>query len=419
MIYMQIAEIFFLAFNVVAIYLSMIWLVVYLANRKTLFKVPIAKKTPTLTFLVPAFNEEKHIEKCLKHILNLDYPKDKIKIIVINDGSTDRTVEIVKKFKKIKLINKETRGGKAAALNYAIPFIDTDLTVCMDADSFATENYLKKIVGYFNDPNVSAVTTAIKIKDLSTIYGKIQWVEYLVSIVFRKLFAILDCQFVVPGAGGIYRSSVIKELGGFDTKSLTEDMEIALRMQSKGYKIESSLDSYVYTECPKNFKSLFKQRMRWYRGYLENFKKYFYLFLNPKYGNLGMFFMPMTVIWIGGITIMLLMQIWNLIYQTANGLVMWNLINNAFTWPKLSFDIFIFNIDSLIMSVTTTTLVVGIISLATGLIISWVGIRSSGVERIKRRKVFYAFYFLIYPILFSFFWLCAIIMNIFRVRKRW
>jgi len=416
---MEITEIFFLAFNMLAIYLSMIWLVVYLSNRKNLFRVPVAKKIPSVTFLVPAFNEEKNIENCLNHLLNLDYPKNKMKIIVINDGSTDRTVEIVKKFKGVILLNKKIRGGKADALNYAIKFVDTDLIACMDADSFAAENYLKRIVGYFNDNGVSAITSAIKVKNLNTIYGKIQWVEYLVSIVFRKLFAVLDCQFVVPGAGGIYRTSVIKEIGGFDPKSLTEDMEIALRMQSRGYKIESSLDSYVYTECPTNFKGLFKQRMRWYRGYLENFKKYFYLFLNPKYGNLGMFFMPMTIVWIGGITIMILIQIWNYIYQASNSLMMWNLINNALTWPKISFDIFVFNIDSLVMSVTTTTIVVGLISLAIGLILSWIGIKSAGIEKIKRRRIFYAIYFIIYPILFSFFWLCAIIMDILRVRKKW
>jgi len=415
---MQITDVFIVVFNLIAIYFSMIWLVTYISNRKKLFKSPVAKELPTVTFLVPAFNEEKNIGDCLKSIIKLDYPKDKMKIIVINDGSTDKTAEVVKRFKDVKLINKKNE-GKAMALNHGIKLVDNDLIVCMDADSFANKDYLKKIVGHFNDPNISAVTSAVKVKKINTIYSKIQWVEYLVSIVFRKLFAVLDCQFVVPGAGGIYRTSVVKEIGGWDPKSLTEDMEIALRMQSRGYKIESSLDSYVYTECPKSFKALFKQRMRWYRGYIENFKKYFNMFLNPKYGNFGVFFMPATIIWIGGIIILFLIQIWNYAYQAVNSLILWSLINNAISWPKISLDMLVFNMDSLIMSVTSTTIVVGIISLATGLILSWIGIKSAGLEKIKHKKLLYVIYFIVYPLLFSFFWFCAIMLDLFRVRKKW
>lgn len=405
---MQIMDGIFVVFNLIAIYLSVIWIVIYLSNKNNIFKNPFSKKLPSVTILVPAFNEEKNIEKCLKSIKNLDYPKNKLKIMVVNDGSTDKTVKIVKKFKEVKLINKK-RGGKASALNYGLKFINTDLIVCMDADSFATRNYLKKAVGYFKDTKVAAVSTAVKVKKLSTISSKIQWVEYLISIVFRKLFAILDCQFVVPGAGGIYRAATIKKVGGFDSKSLTEDMEMALRLQTKGYKIENCLNGYVYTECPKGFKDLFKQRMRWYRGYLENFKKYFTLFLNPKYGNLGVFFMPMTILWIFIVVTMLLIQIGTIIYDSINGLIFWSLINYAIVWPNISLDLF--TIDSLTLAMY--------ISLITGLFLSWIGIKTGGIHNIKGRKFFYIIYFLIYPVLFSFFWLSAIILDLLRVKKRW
>ena len=398
----------FLAFNLIAIYLSIIWIVVYFSNKRNIFKNPIIKKLPPVTILVPAHNEEKNIEKCLNSVKKIDYPKNKLKIIVINDGSTDRTAEIVKKFKGITLINKE-RGGKASALNHAMKFVDTDLIVCMDADSYPTKNYLKRAVGYFKDSKVAAVSTAIKIKKVSTISSKIQWVEYVISVVFRKLFAILECQFVVPGAGGIYRAATIREVGGFDSESLTEDMEMALRLQTKGYKIENCLNGYVYTECPKGFKDLFKQRMRWYRGYLENFKKYFTLFLNPKYGNLGVFFMPMTILWIFIITSMLLVQIGTFIYDSINGLILWSLIDYAIVFPTISISLF--NIDSLTLALC--------ISLITGLFLSWIGIRTGGINKIKGRKIFYIIYFLVYPLLFAFFWLCAIILDLFKVKKKW
>ena len=398
----------FLIFNLIAIYLSVIWIVIYLSNKRNLFKNPVTKKLPSVTILVPAFNEEKNIERCLKSLKNLDYPKNKFKIIVVNDGSTDRTAEIVKKFKEVKLLNKKN-GGKASALNYGMKFVNTELVACMDADSFATRNYLKKVVGYFKYPKVAAVTSAIKIKKISTISSKIQWVEYLISVVFRKLFAILDCQFVVPGAGGTYRATTLKEVGKFDSESLTEDMEMALRLQTKGYKIENCLNGYVYTECPKSFKDLFKQRMRWYRGYLENFKKYFNLFLNPKHGNFGVFFMPMTILWIFIVVTMLLMQIGTFIYDSVNGLILWSLINYAIVFPNISINLFV--LDSLTLAMY--------ISLITGLFLSWVGIKTGGIEKFKGRKIFYIIYFLVYPVLFAFFWLCAIILDLLRVKKRW
>ena len=405
---MQITDGIFLAFNLVAIYLSVIWIVIYLSNKKNIFKNPIVKKLPSVTVIVPAYNEEENIGKCLNAVKKLDYPKNKLKIIAVNDGSTDRTADIVKKIKGVRLINKKN-GGKASAMNYGMKFIDTDLVVCMDADSFPTKNYLKKAVGYFKDPEVAAVSTAVKIKEVSTISSKIQWVEYLISVVFRKLFSILDCQFVVPGAGGIYRAATVKDVGGFDSKSLTEDMEMTLRLQTKGYKIENCLDGYVYTECPKNFKNLFKQRMRWYRGYIENFKKYFHVFLNPKYGNFGVFFMPMTIVWIFIIVTMLLIQIGTFAYDSVNGLILWSLINYAIVFPDISISLF--KIDSLTLALY--------ISLITGLFLSWIGIKTGGIDKIKGRKIFYIIYFLVYPILFAFFWLCAIILDLLKVKKRW
>jgi fatty acid desaturase len=129
--------------------------------------------------------------------------------------------------------------------------------------------------------------------------------------------------------------------------------------------------------------------------------------------------MPATIIWIGGITILFLIQIWNYAYQAVNSLILWSFINNAISWPKISLDMLVFNMDSLIMSVTSTTIVVGIISLATGLILSWIGIKSAGLEKIKYKKLLYVIYFIVYPLLFSFFWFCAIMLDLFRVRKKW
>jgi cellulose synthase/poly-beta-1,6-N-acetylglucosamine synthase-like glycosyltransferase len=398
-----------MVFSFVAIYLTVIWLVVYLENRKNLFRYPKNKKMPSVTFIVPAFNEERHIGKCLKSLLSLDYPNNKLKIIVVNDGSKDRTAEIAKKFAGVRIINKKNEGSKAAALNYGMKFVNTDLVACMDADSVATKDYLKKVVSHFGDERVGAVTTAIKVNKISTLASKIQWVEYLMSVVFRKLFALLDCQFVVPGPGGIYKTKVLKKVGDFETDNLTEDMEMALRLQANGYKIENCLDAYVYTACPKSFKDLFKQRMRWYRGYLENFRDYFKIFLNPKYGNFGMFFLPATIVWIFFVITLFFIQAITFVYESANSLFFWSLINYEIILPEFNFNIF--KIDSVFLALT--------ISLVVGLIMSWIGIKSGGVEKVKGRKFFYLIYMIVYPILFAFFWSCAVVLHLLGVKRKW
>ncbi len=406
---MQLTDIFYLFFSMVAIYLSVVWIVVYLQNKKSLFKYAKILNFPSVTFLVPAYNEESHIGECLRSLIRLDYPKDKLKIIVINDGSKDKTREIAKKFKGVTVLDKKNEGSKAAALNYGMKFVDTELVACMDADSTPSRNYLKKVISHFNDESVGAVTSAVKIKKISTLVSKIQWVEYLMSVIFRKLFSILDCQFVVPGPGGIYRTGVLRKVGKFETENLTEDMEMALRLKVNGYKIENCLDAYVYTVCPKNFKDLFKQRMRWYRGYLENFKKYSYVFFNPKYGNFGVFFMPVTIVWIFIIIMLLLIQTSGLVIDSVRSFVYWSFINYGFTLPD--FYINLFRIDSVFLALT--------ICLFVGLLLSWIGIKTGGVEKIKGRKFFYVMYMIAYSPLFSFFWLCAVILHILGVKRKW
>jgi cellulose synthase/poly-beta-1,6-N-acetylglucosamine synthase-like glycosyltransferase len=406
---MQITEGFYLVTAFVGVYLSMVWLIVYLQNRNKLFERPRNSATPSVTFIVPAYNEEKHIGNCLKSILNIDYPKDKLKIIVVDDGSTDRTAEIAKEFKEVRVIKKKNEGSKASAMNFGMKYVDTELVACMDADSFATRDYLKKVTSYFVDEKIGAVTASVKTNNLKTLLGKIQWVEYLMSVVFRKLFALLDCQFVVPGPGGIYRARVLKQVGDFETDTLTEDMEMALRLQINGYKLANCLDAYVYTACPEDFKTLFKQRMRWYRGYLENFAKYFQMFLNPVYGNFGMFFLPSTIIWIAIVVMLFAAQVGSLVFDSVRSLVYWSLINYEIILPSLNFSLY--RIDSVFLSLTAASIV--------GLTLSVIGIRTGGNDGVKGRKFFYILYILTYPILFAFFWFCAVMMHMLRVRGRW
>ncbi|MEM5836518.1 MAG: glycosyltransferase [Candidatus Aenigmatarchaeota archaeon] len=374
-----------------------------------MFSNPKPKRLPSITFLVPAYNEEKNIGKCLQSILNLDYPKNKLKVIVIDDGSTDNTPRIVKKFKKVKLI-RQKNSGKAAALNNGLKYVKTELVACMDADSYPEKNYLLEMIGYLEKKNVAAVTPAMKVLNTQTIIQKIQWVEYLWQIFLRKIFNFFDCQYVIPGPGSVYKTFVLKKVGGFEVGNIAEDTEIAFRIIDKGYRIENSINAYVYTEAPSNFKGLYKQRIRWYRGYIQNVVKYSKMVFNPKYGNLGFFLLPMNFVWMFILSFLFFSQIFTLLWNFAQYFISWYHIKFAVILPEMRVDIFLIDFYTyfffLFLLLTLFTL--------------WLSIVFSGEKvDLKKKLSFYLSYILIYPFLISIFWILSIIYELAGVKKKW
>jgi cellulose synthase/poly-beta-1,6-N-acetylglucosamine synthase-like glycosyltransferase len=374
-----------------------------------MFYNPKPKRFPSITFLVPAYNEEKNIGKCLESILNLNYPKDKLEVIVIDDGSTDNTAKIVKKFKGVKLIRQENQ-GKAAALNNGLEHVKTELVACMDADSFPDKDFLLKMIGYMERKNVASVTPAIKVLKAETLMQKIQWVEYLWSIFLRKLFNFFDCQYVTPGPGSIYKTYILKKLGGFDRNNIVEDMEIAFRLVEKGYKIENSIDAYVYTDAPRDFKRLFKQRVRWYRGYIQNVFKYSKMIANPKYGNLGFFVLPINFVWMFMLGFLLFSQIFTFAWNSFQYFLAWSNIKFAILQPEIKFDIFLVDFYTYFF----------LLFLAMGLFTLWVSLVFSKEKAdLKKKLSFYLSYLFVYPFLISIFWVASVIYEIGGARRKW
>ncbi len=287
-------------FLFISLYFEVFFLITFLEykNRQEK-KLILPKKLPSVTIMVPCWNEERTVAKTIKSLLALDYPKNKLQIFVIDDGSTDGTWSIIKKFEKnpqIQIFKKEN-GGKHTALNYGLSFINTDLVGCLDADSFVAPNALKEIVATFSqDEKIMAVTPAIVIHNPQTLMQLIQKSEYLLSVFIRKVASILDALFVTPGPFSIFRTSVIKEMKGYRHGHNTEDLELALRLQKNHYKIGNCPSAFVYTVGPRTLKALYKQRVRWTHGFLENAKDYKELFFTPSYGNLGLLMLPIALI---------------------------------------------------------------------------------------------------------------------------
>lgn len=293
-------------FLFLTLYFQVFLLLSFFEREKKIKKeqvISLPKVLPSLTIAVPCWNEEKTLPGTLDSLMMLEYPKEKLKIVVVDDGSQDGTYEIAKAYEErykgtITAYRKEN-GGKHTAVNYALERADTDLFGCLDADSFVESYALTEIVNYFTrDKEVMAVTPCIHIKNPTTIVQRLQAIEYLMGVFLRKVYGELDAIQVTPGPFSIFRREVFEKLGPYKKAYNTEDFEITLRMHRAHMKIANAHRATVYTFGPSTFIGYYKQRLRWARGFLENALDYKDLFFKKSYGNFGMFTLPGAVIFV-------------------------------------------------------------------------------------------------------------------------
>lgn len=261
----------------VSIYFLSITLILYLRNRKNLYFYPKLNKNFSLSVLVPAFNEEKTIAGTIKNIFESNYKKIR-EVIVINDGSSDGTSNVVKKLIKkygtrLKLLDKKN-SGKADSLNKALKIAKGEFIAVIDADSFPDKYAFSKMLGHFQDETVGAVTAACTPRNRKTLLEKLQTIEYKVIALTRKLLEYIDSIYVVPGSLSIYRKKALLDIGGFDTKNLTEDIESTFHLLKNDWKIKMSLAARVTTYVPNKIQAWFKQRVRWTVGGFQVLNKY-------------------------------------------------------------------------------------------------------------------------------------------------
>lgn len=282
-----------------AFYFIMLYFSIFLAltaierARVKRSKVSTLKEFPTASVIIPAHNEESTIGGVIGSVLSLDYPRKKLEIVVVNDGSTDGTRRIAESFRSqgVIVINQKRR-GKGDAMNRGLKIAKGEFLACLDADSFVEPNTLKKMLIHFITKKVAAVTPVMKVMAPKTFLQKIQWVEYLLSVYMRKLLSYLNVISVTPGPFSIYRTEILRKLGGFDCKSIVEDQEIAYRLQEKQYQIIQSNEGDVYTSAPRNLKELYHQRKRWFKGSLLTLYQYRNLMFNRDYGDFAFYQMP-------------------------------------------------------------------------------------------------------------------------------
>ena len=330
----------------VSLYFTVFWFIVFVEKWGSIDNKNSNKldSFPIVSIVIPAYNEENSILETIGSVLKLNYPRGKLEIIVVNDGSTDSTrakVEaFIKKGKSVILINQKNH-GKAAALNKGLKRAKGDFFVCLDADSVVTPEALNQLLPYFDNPKVALALPLMKAKKPSNLLQKVQFREYLINIFLKKLMGYLDCIHVAPGPFSVYRKSVLEKVGGFDVGNITEDLEMTLRIQKHNYKIVQDMHAEVFTSTPKNLRSYYKQRSRWNRGGIINGLKYKDLLFNKDYGDFGLIQAP--VLLLSGLLAMIMFS--SIIYylikpnlpQLLNlGLVNFDILTFIMNW-KLNF----------------------------------------------------------------------------------
>lgn len=238
---------------------------------------------PLVSILIPAYNEEICIEKTLASCVHQTYPN--FEIIVINDGSKDKTLEVINSFKEkyrdylclrnipLEIINQKNQ-GKARALNTGKNKANGEFLVTIDADSYLNSHAIEKIISYFTSGDIGAVAGNIVAISKNRLIGYLQKIEYELGVHFiRNSQSSLGNVIVTPGALSAYRKSATKK---FEEGTLTEDFDSSIRILERGYKIVMAPDAICYTQVPLNMGDLIKQRIRWQQGGLEVFSKHLF-----------------------------------------------------------------------------------------------------------------------------------------------
>ncbi len=403
---METLTIIFLLFLFFGIYFFTFFILILIPNRKKLFLYASPKKIYSLTFLVPAYNEQNTIEETINAVFKSNYPIKEV--IVLDNNSTDKTSEIVKKltkkYEKLKYFLAKKQ-GKANALNLGIRKAAGELIAITDADSYPAPDAVEKMIGFFNDKKIGAVTSCVFLRNNKTFFEKIQEIEYIVLAWTRKLLDFIDSVYVTNGPLSIYRKSILLKIGGFDPKSITEDIEVTWHILSLGYKTRMSLASKVYTTTPNKFRPWWRQRVRWGVGGIETIIKYKKFFF--KKGMFGYFIIPF-------VSFIIIMSIIGFIFGAY--ILYRNItLNILYASQSISIKSSILRAENINTHPTIILIVVVILFILSFSYSTYLLKKMGQMHILKTRKVFNRlFYMLIYLTLYPVVWFDAI----YRVIKK-
>ncbi|MBE2242080.1 MAG: poly-beta-1,6 N-acetyl-D-glucosamine synthase [Burkholderiaceae bacterium] len=262
---------------------------------------PVTQAPPSVTILIPAHNEAGVISQTIGAACAIDYPA--YEVVVIDDGSTDDTVDHVMPFVRsgqVRLVRKTVNEGKALALNDALPLVNGEIVLTLDADAAPEPDILWHIVPHFRSARVAAVTGNPRVRNADNFLARLQAIEFssIVSLL-RRSQRIWGRIVTVSGVVAAFRRSAVFDVGGFSPNMPTEDIELTWKLQKRFYDVRYEPRALVWMTVPTTVKGLYRQRLRWARGLMQVFHKHADVMLHWKFRRMWPVFIEsaLSIVW--------------------------------------------------------------------------------------------------------------------------
>jgi cellulose synthase/poly-beta-1,6-N-acetylglucosamine synthase-like glycosyltransferase len=258
-------------------YFSLLWFGFLQLLEKTMRLGGEEGPLPPVSVIVPAYNEGIVLESAIDALLRIDYPT--FEIIVVDDGSTDNTLSIARRWEglhgsvEVRVFTK-ANGGKATALNTGIAQARYAFVLCIDADSAIAPDSLREAMPHFREESVGAVAGNVKVYNRDNWLTRLQALEYIEGLNMpRRAQGFIAAVNIVPGPVGLFRIEALQEVGGYDNDTFAEDADLTLKLITAGWKIVYEENAVAWTEAPSRVLDLVQQRYRWTRGILQAVRK--------------------------------------------------------------------------------------------------------------------------------------------------
>jgi len=271
----------------------------------------------TVSILIPAHNEARLLEGALTAACAIDYPR--FEVVVVDDGSTDGTADIIRRFTeagKVRAIFKRANQGKAMALNDALPCLNGDIVLIMDADAEPEPDILWHVMPHFSSARVAAVTGNPRVRNVDTFLARLQLMEFtsIVSLL-RRSQRIWGRIVTVSGVVAAFRRNALFDVGGFSPDMATEDIELTWKLQKRFWDVRYEPHALVWMTVPSNYKAHFKQRLRWARGLMQVLHRHADVMRHWKYRRMWPIFIESVLSTLWALCFVVLSVIWIVSYS--------------------------------------------------------------------------------------------------------
>lgn len=278
MIWYEYLAVFVLLYpGIMAVYWTLSGVLYFLLWERRGGRPVFGSDAPPVSVLIPCYNEADNLDESIPHLLKLSYPN--YELVFINDGSKDDTLKILNRWSRvsdrIKVID-QPNGGKASGMNNGAKHARGEYIVGIDGDAVLDYNALEYIVETMeNNPDVGAVTGNPRVRNRSTILGKLQVAEFSSIIgLIKRSQSMAGTLFTVSGVIMCIRKDIWREIGGWSENMITDDIDISWKVQTSGYEIIYEPRALCWVLMPETLRGLYKQRLRWAQGGAEVILKY-------------------------------------------------------------------------------------------------------------------------------------------------